>query len=51
MPCAAIEALRSLRHRPAGCGAEGLRITQTMTLMTIGLYNQPEGVWLPSVSY
>lgn len=33
------------------CLAEGLRITQTMTLMTIGLYNQPEGVWLPSVSY
>lgn len=33
------------------CLAEGLRITQTMTLMTIGLYNQPDGVWLPSVSY
>jgi predicted N-acetyltransferase YhbS len=33
------------------CLAEGLRITQTMTLMTIGLYNQPEGAWLPSVIY
>ncbi|HWU55532.1 MAG TPA: GNAT family N-acetyltransferase [Rhizomicrobium sp.] len=33
------------------CLAEGLRVTQTMTLMTIGLYNQPEGAWLPSVLY
>jgi predicted N-acetyltransferase YhbS len=33
------------------CLAEGLRITQTMTLMTIGLYNRPEGAWLPSVAY
>jgi predicted N-acetyltransferase YhbS len=33
------------------CLAEGLRITQTMTLMSIGLYNQPDGAWLPSVSY
>ena len=33
------------------CLGEGLRIIQTMTLMTIGLYNQPEGVWLASVSY
>jgi len=29
----------------------GLRITQTMTLMSIGLYNQPQGAWLPSVIY
>ena len=29
------------------CLSEGLRITQTMTLMTIGLYNQSEGAWLP----
>ena len=28
------------------CLGEGLHIVQTMTLMTIGLYNQPEGVWL-----
>jgi hypothetical protein len=33
------------------CLGEGLRITQTMTLMTMGLYNQPDGVWLPSVLY
>jgi predicted N-acetyltransferase YhbS len=33
------------------CLAEGLRITQTMTLMTVGLYNQPDGAWLSSVSY
>jgi predicted N-acetyltransferase YhbS len=33
------------------CLGEKLRITQTMTLMTIGLYNQPTGVWLPSVIY
>jgi hypothetical protein len=33
------------------CLGEGLRIVYTMTLMTIGLYNQPEGAWLPSVLY
>jgi len=33
------------------CLAEGLRVAQPMTLMTIGLYNQPDGVWLPSVLY
>ncbi|MEA3105561.1 MAG: hypothetical protein QOI88_166 [Gammaproteobacteria bacterium] len=33
------------------CLGEGLRIGQTMTLMTIGLYNQPDGVWLASVLY
>jgi predicted N-acetyltransferase YhbS len=31
------------------CLAIGLRITQTMTLMSKGLYNQPEAAWLPSV--
>ncbi|HEX4181271.1 MAG TPA: GNAT family N-acetyltransferase [Caulobacteraceae bacterium] len=30
---------------------QGLRITHTLTLMSIGLYNQPEGAWLPSVIY
>jgi hypothetical protein len=30
---------------------EGLRINQTMTLMTRGLDNQPVGAWLPSVLY
>jgi GNAT superfamily N-acetyltransferase len=29
----------------------GLRITQTLTLMTIGLYNPPAGAWLPSILY
>lgn len=33
------------------CLAEGLRVTQTLTLMTIGLYNEPDGTWLPSVLY
>lgn len=33
------------------CLGEKLRITQTMTLMTIGLYNEPNGAWLPSVIY
>lgn len=33
------------------CLEEGLRIVHTMTLMTIGLYNPPEGAWLPSVTY
>jgi GNAT superfamily N-acetyltransferase len=33
------------------CLGSGLRITQTMTLMTMGLYNQPGGAWLPSVLY
>jgi hypothetical protein len=28
-----------------------VRIVQTMTLMTIGLYNQPDGAWLPSVTF
>ena len=33
------------------CLSKGLRITQPMTLMTIGLYNEPQGAWLPSVMY
>ena len=33
------------------CLANGLRVAQTMTLMTIGLYNEPQGAWLPSVLY
>jgi hypothetical protein len=33
------------------CMDRGLRITQTMTLMSIGLYNEPDGAWLPSVLY
>lgn len=33
------------------CLGEGLRIVHTMTLMTIGLYNPPDGAWLSSVTY
>jgi len=33
------------------CLAIGLRIVQPMTLMSTGLYNKPEGAWMPSVIY
>jgi predicted N-acetyltransferase YhbS len=33
------------------CLAHGLRITQPLTLMTIGLYNEPAGAWLPSILF
>ncbi|MGH6889500.1 MAG: GNAT family N-acetyltransferase [Rhizomicrobium sp.] len=33
------------------CLANGLRITQPMTLMSMGLYGDPSGAWLPSVLY
>jgi len=33
------------------CLANGLRVVQPMTLMSIGLYNEPKGAFLPSVSY
>ena len=33
------------------CLDEGLKITQTMTLMTQGVYTEPVGAWLPSVLY
>ena len=33
------------------CLANGLRVVQPMTLMSIGLYNQPDGAWLPSISF
>ena len=35
----------------AGASSRGLRIVQQSTLMTIGLYNEPAGAWLPSVVY
>jgi GNAT superfamily N-acetyltransferase len=34
-----------------GCLANGLRVVQPMTLMSMGLYNDPQGAWLPSVSF
>jgi predicted N-acetyltransferase YhbS len=33
------------------CLANGLRVVQPMTLMTMGLYNEPAGAWLPSISF
>jgi hypothetical protein len=33
------------------CLDNGLRVVQPMTLMTIGLYNEPRGAYLPSVLY
>ena len=33
------------------CLQNGLRLVHQMTLMTIGLYNEPAGAWLPSVLY
>ena len=33
------------------CLAHGLRVVQPMTLMTIGLYNEPRGAYLPSILY
>lgn len=33
------------------CLEHGLKIVQQSTLMTIGLYNEPAGAWLPSIRY
>lgn len=33
------------------CLEQGLRITQPMNLMSLGLYNEPRGAFLPSVLY
>lgn len=33
------------------CLLNGLKVVQPMTLMTIGLYNEPAGAYLPSISY
>ena len=29
----------------------GLRVVQPMTLMSVGLYNEPAGAWLPSILF
>jgi hypothetical protein len=29
----------------------GLKIVQQSTPMTIGLYNEPSGAWIPSIAY
>ena len=33
------------------CLANGMRIVQPNTLMSIGLYNEPAGAWMPSILY
>ena len=33
------------------CLAHGLRVVQPLTLMSLGLYNEPQGAWLPSIAY
>jgi GNAT superfamily N-acetyltransferase len=33
------------------CLGNGLRIVQPMTLMSMGLYNEPAGAWLPSIMF
>lgn len=33
------------------CLANGLKVVQPLTLMSIGLYNEPAGAWLPSVLF
>jgi hypothetical protein len=33
------------------CLSRGLRITQPLTLMTLGLYTEPAGAYLPSIFY
>jgi predicted N-acetyltransferase YhbS len=33
------------------CLGNGLRVVQPMTLMSVGLYNDPAGAWLPSVLF
>ncbi|MBI3782280.1 MAG: GNAT family N-acetyltransferase [Deltaproteobacteria bacterium] len=33
------------------CLNHGLRVVQPMTLMSIGLYNEPRGAFLPSIAY
>jgi predicted N-acetyltransferase YhbS len=33
------------------CLEAGLRVVQPMTLMSMGLYNEPKGAWLPSILF
>ena len=33
------------------CLSNGLRVIQPMTLMSVGLYNEPAGAWLPSILF
>lgn len=42
-----------MRNAPlfSWCLGSGLRVMQTMNLMTVGLYNEPRGAYLPSILY
>ena len=33
------------------CLSTGLRVVQPMTLMSVGLYSEPRGAWIPSILY
>ena len=33
------------------CLANGLRVVQPLTLMSVGFYNEPAGAWLPSILF
>lgn len=33
------------------CLSQGLRVVQPLTLMSLGLYSQPAGAWLPSILF
>lgn len=33
------------------CLEQRLRVVEPMTLMSVGLYNEPRGAWLPSIGY
>jgi hypothetical protein len=33
------------------CLASGLRVVEPMMLMSLGLYNEPKGAFLPSILY
>jgi len=33
------------------CLDQGLQMVQPMTLMTLGLYNEPQGAYLPSILF
>jgi predicted N-acetyltransferase YhbS len=33
------------------CLENGLRVVQPLTLMSVGLYNEPSGAWLPSIYF
>lgn len=33
------------------CLANGLRVVEPLNLMTMGLYNEPKGAWLPSILF